>query len=212
MANFDYILFDLDGTILNTNKVIFSSYKYTLMKHLGLEVSDDELIPYFGEQLLTTLKRFSEEHAESMIETYISHNHTIHDELTTPFKGMDLALPYLKSKGRTLALVTSKRREMAIRGLELFDLAKHFTVIIGAEDTKAHKPDPEPILKALELLGAPKDRTIMIGDTPFDIQSAKAAGVASCAVEWSMMAREVLESHKPDYIIDSMEELYGIIG
>lgn len=110
-----------------------------------------------------------------------------------------------------MGIVTSKRRELAIRGLRLFDLEKYFKVIVALEDTEKHKPNPEPILKALELLNANKEETLMVGDSPYDILCASNAGVKSVAVKWTILPFNLLEEAKPDYVINDMLEILKII-
>ena len=200
-------LFDLDGTLLNTNNLILASFKHTLKKDLGIDVTDGELTPYFGEPLMTTLERFDRSLAPKMITTYRNFNHIYHDELTTIFPGVHETLVELKENNFRLGIVTSKIRSVAIRGLELFDIYQYFDCVVAAEDTKEHKPHPQPILKALDLLGVEAvQTTIMVGDSPFDILSARAAGIVPVGVNWSVRLDELKEL-KPYLIIGEMGEL-----
>ena len=208
---YKYILFDLDGTLLNTNKLIIESFQYTLKKHLDLDLSDSEILKFFGEPLIITLKRFSEEKAEEMFKTYIEYNERVHDDRVEVYGDVDKVLNEVSKMGCRTTVVTSKRKVLAKRGLELFDLLKYFDDVVAYEDTSKHKPDPEPILEALVRLGAHKEETLMVGDSEFDIKSAYNAGVDSVLVSWSEAANYQDESVKADYVIKDISELIHII-
>ena len=208
---YKYVLFDLDGTLLNTNKLIIESFKYTLKEHMNIDLEDSEILKYFGEPLMITLKRFSEEKSEEMFNTYIKYNESIHDERVEVFGDVDKVLEEVSKLSCKAAVVTSKRKVLAKRGLELFDLLKYFEDVVAYEDTNKHKPDPEPILEALTRLGAEKGETLMIGDSEFDIKCAYNAGVDSVFVSWSEAAGHQDFSIQPDYVIKDISELIYIL-
>lgn len=205
------ILFDLDGTLLNTNKLIIESFKYTLKKHLDINIDDSDILKYFGEPLMVTLERFSKEKAKEMFSTYIAYNESIHDDMVEVFGDVESLLKEILKMGCKTAVVTSKRKALAERGLRLFDLLKYFDDVIALEDTEKHKPDPEPILEALSRLNAHKDEALMVGDSEFDIKCAKNAGVDSVFVSWSQACDYQDKSIKPDYIIKDLSEIIYII-
>jgi len=208
---YNCLLFDLDGTILNSNKLIIESFKYTLKKHLNMDVGDSEIVKYFGEPLMNTLERFSKKDAKDMFDTYIKYNESIHDDMIEVFGGIDTLLRELKEIGCKTAVVTSKRKVLAKRGLELFDLLKYFDDVVALEDTEKHKPEPEPILEALRRLNCEKHEALMIGDSEFDIKCAYNAGVDSAFVSWSQAIDYEDISIKPDYIIKDISEILNII-
>lgn len=205
------VLFDLDGTIIDTNQLIIKSFVYTVEKHLGYKIGAEEVIPYFGEPLPLTLQRFSKDKWEIMLKTYRDYNEKYHDRYTKIREDVKEVLARLKEEGIKTAVVTSKRRELAKRGLKLFELDKYFDVLVGLEDTEKHKPEPDPVLKALELLKSPREEALMVGDSPYDILSARSAGVRSVAVKWSVLPFELLKKEKPDYFIEDMWQLLKII-
>jgi len=208
---YKYVLFDLDGTLIDTNSLIIDSFKYTYKTHLGIDVPEEEILKYFGEPLIVTLRRYSEEQADAMYQTYITYNEAKHDSsvsLCGDIKGM---LEQLKNLGCTLAVVTSKRGKVAMQGLELFDIKKYFDVIVTLEDTELHKPHPAPVLKALELLNAKPEETIMVGDSIFDIQCAHGAGVKAVLVKWSAANGHQGETDAADYVINETCELTELI-
>lgn len=211
---FKYILFDLDGTLVDTNDLILKSFKHTYKEHLRRDVPEEEILEHFGEPLIITLERYSKENAKAMFKTYIEFNEVIHDEYIKSFPGTKECLMQLKALGCKLSIVTSKRKALAIRGLEIFDLLQYFDEIVALEDTTIHKPNPEPVLKALEKLNCmdKKQEALMIGDSKFDIISAERAGVKSVLVNWSLAteAQNTVEM-KPDYIIEDLGKLIQIV-
>jgi pyrophosphatase PpaX len=208
---YKYVLFDLDGTLIDTNRLIIDSFQYTYKKSLGLEVSEQEILKYFGEPLLVTLKRYSEEKADELFKTYIDYNETRHNDTVTIFEGVQELLEELKKQGYTLALVTSKRRKVAQMGLDLFDISKHFDVFVALEDTELHKPNPAPAIKALELLNANPQDAIMVGDSVFDIHCAHGTGVKAVLVKWSAAQGFQGDVASADYVVHDTEELLKVI-
>ena len=206
---YKYILFDLDGTLIDTNQLIIDSFKHTYKTHLNKDIEEKEILQYFGEPLITTLRRYSPENAEELYETYINYNETVHDNSVSLCCNIKECLAQLKEMGCVLAVVTSKRSKMAYRGLELFDIAKYFSAVVSVDDTEEHKPHPAPVLKALEKLGATPEEAIMVGDSIFDIQCAHNAGVEAVQVTWGA-ALEHLEQETPDYLVDNALEIVDI--
>jgi len=205
------IFFDLDGTVIDTNDLILTSFKYVFKKHLKLEVEDSEIIQYFGEPLSYTLSKYSKDKVDFLIEKYVEYSLSIHDEYTKKFHGVEEGLKKLKAKGFKLAVVTSKRRNTALRGLRLFDLEKYFDVIVTPEDTENHKPHGEPVLKACEVLNLLPKQVLMVGDSHNDILCGKNAGSKTCLVKYTRLQLENLMIHNPDYLIDSIEEIENLL-
>ncbi|HYF83292.1 MAG TPA: pyrophosphatase PpaX [Clostridia bacterium] len=208
---YKYVLFDLDGTLINTNRLIIDSFKYTYKTCLGLDVSEQDILKYFGEPLIVTLKRYSEEKGDEMYQTYIDYNESRHDDTVTIFEGVQELLKELSKQGFTLALVTSKRRKAALMGLDLFDIKKYFDAFIALEDTELHKPNPAPVIKALELLNAHPSDAIMVGDSVFDIHCAHGAGVKAVLVKWSVAQGFQGDDASADYVAHDTEELLRVI-
>ena len=208
---YKYVLFDLDGTLINTNKIIIDSFKYTLKNHLDIDIEDREIFKYFGEPLLTTLERFSKEKAVDMFDTYIQYNESIHDKNIEAFENVDSVLKYLTDLGCIMCIVTSKRKILAKRGLKLLDLLKYFDKVIACEDTIKHKPEPDPIFKALSELNAKPELSLMVGDSEYDIKCAKNAGVKSVFVGWSEAAIHQNQDIEADYVISDIIQLIDIV-
>ncbi|MHB9144961.1 MAG: pyrophosphatase PpaX [Symbiobacteriia bacterium] len=201
------LLLDLDGTVLDTNGLIVASFQHTLDELLGIRVTAEELYPFFGEPLQDTMARFSLARAEEMVAHYRAYNIANHDRLARTFPGLGDALTALHGAGLRLAIVTSKYEATARRGLDLFGLTPLFEVLVGLDATTRHKPNPEPALKALEMLDLAPAETVMIGDTILDIGCGRGAGTLTAAVGWSVFPRDSLLAAKPDYWLDQPMDL-----
>jgi pyrophosphatase PpaX len=205
------ILFDLDGTLIDTNNLIIQSFKHTYKKHLNIDVPESEIVMYFGEPLIDTLARYDKENAHILIQTYRAYNEGIHDELTLEIKGVKETLSELRALGVKVAIVTSKRRALAERGLKLFNLQEFMEIIITPEDTAKHKPDAEPVLKACQLLGIKPEEALMVGDSHFDILCGKNAGAKTCLVNYTILPIENIMKHCPDYSVDEIKDVLEIV-
>jgi pyrophosphatase PpaX len=205
------VLFDLDGTLIDTNDLIIQSFKHTYRKHLNIDVPDSEIVMHFGEPLLATLARYDEANADILIQTYRAHNEADHDELTKEILGVKETLRELKTLGIKIGVVTSKRRELAIRGLELFNLHELMEVIITPEDTVKHKPEAEPVLKACELLKILPKEALMVGDSHYDILCGKNAGSKSCLVKYTALPVDKIMKHNPEYAVEEIKDILKIV-
>jgi pyrophosphatase PpaX len=146
---------------------------------------------------------------DELVNVYRAHNEPLHDELVC-CAGMDDVLVRLKAEGRRLGIVTAKRRQTVELAFARIPIAHLFETVVGGDETARHKPDPEPLLLALDRLGARAAEAAYVGDAPFDIKAAKAAGLFAVAVTWGgIHARERLEAEEPDALVDTPEELLG---
>ncbi|WP_053955806.1 pyrophosphatase PpaX [Inediibacterium massiliense] len=205
------ILFDLDGTLLDTNELIIQSFQYTYKTHLKKDVPKEEIIKSFGEILKVTLDREFKDLSDVALKTYRDFQFSRFDDYITMHQGVKEGLKRLYDDGYHLGVVTSRLNESAKRGLDLFHLTDYFDVIIGADDTTIHKPDPTPALLALEKIGGQVEESMIVGDSPYDILCGKNAGMISVAVGWSALPRDMYMKHDPDHVVESMEELIDII-
>lgn len=205
------VLFDLDGTVANTNELIYESFRRLFYDKMKLEVEDAEIYGLFGEPLENSLLKYTED-TRDLVSYFRSFNESNHDEMIRPFEGVEEALKMLKDLGLKLGIVTSKREGMARRSLEVLGLTEYFDVIITPESTTLHKPQPEPLYKACELLGGidPKN-TLMVGDSSYDILCGNRAGATSVAVSYTLIQPETIKEADPHYTVDDLRELVGII-
>ena len=205
------ILFDLDGTLLDTNELIIQSFQHTYQRHLSKQVDREEIIKSFGEILKVTLDREFGEASGEAIETYRNFQVGNFEKFIAIHSGVKEGVKELHRKGYKLGVVTSRLNDSAIRGLEYFGLMDYFDSIIGADDTDLHKPDPTPAFMALEELGGKPEETLFVGDSPFDILCGKNAGIASVVVGWSALPMDMLLKYEPSYVVNSMEELMALV-
>jgi pyrophosphatase PpaX len=208
---FRAVLFDLDGTLLDTNQLIISSYKHTIKKHLNRDLEDKEIVRYFGEPLRLTLERYDKEKVEEMYETYVKYNEEKHDSMIKLMDNAKETLEELKNRGIKIGVVTSKRKHMAERGLKYFNLLELMDVIIAMEDTSEHKPNPEPLLEACRRLDISPSEALYVGDSHYDIQCGKNAGSKTCLVKYTVLDLNEVLSYKPDFVIDGLRQLLEII-
>lgn len=205
------ILFDLDGTLLDTNELIIQSFQHTYKMHLNKQVDKEDIIKNFGEILKITLDREFGEDSEKAIKTYRNFQTGNFEKLITIQKGVREGIIELDRQGYKLGIVTSRLNDSAIKGLKHFGLMDYFESIIGADDTDQHKPDPTPALMALKELEGKPEETILVGDSPFDILCGKNAGITSVAVGWSALPMDRILNYEPDYVVESMEELMRLV-
>ena len=179
------VLFDFDGTLVNTNDVIIASWQHTYKHYRGREESIEKITACFGEPLLITMAReFPEVAPEDSAEVYRQFQQQNAHLLVKIFPGIVDLLKALKEAGYRMGIVTSRTRESALRYMDMFGITEYFEAMVTCDDTTVHKPNPEPILLGLEKMGITKDEAIMIGDSPFDIKCANNAGVKSVMVDW----------------------------
>ncbi len=207
--SFTTFLFDLDGTLIDSIELILSSYRHTLSVHRGSAPSDDVWLAGLGTPLWVQFKEFTDDPDEidAMVATYREHNLQHHDAMVREYPGVRTAVLALQKRGVRLGIVTSKKREGALRGLDRCGFGGAFQVLVCADDVERHKPDPEPVLQALKLLDAQSHEAVFVGDSPHDLRAGRAAGVATAAVLWGPFPRSTLESHEPDYWISEPWEI-----
>jgi pyrophosphatase PpaX len=209
---FPVVLFDLDGTVIDSGAIILASMRHAAKEVLGIEPPDEELLAAVGGPgLEAQMHALSPDVVDELVTVYRAHNEPLHDELVC-CAGMDDVLVRLKDEGRRLGLVTAKRRKTVELAFATLPLAHLFETVVGGDETERHKPHPAPLLLALERLGARPEESAYVGDAPFDVQAAKAAGLFSVAVTWGgIHTRERLEAEQPDVLIDRAEELLALL-
>lgn len=210
--NIDTLLFDLDGTLINTNELIIASFLQTLEHYRPGEYTREKVIEFIGPPLVDSFKTVDPELVDEMIVHYRTFNHAKHDELVTEYEGVFETIEQLHKKGYKLAIVTTKIRKTALMGLALTGLDQFFDVVIGLDDVEKAKPDPEPLEKALKQLGSSKESAMMIGDSHFDILAGKNLGIPTAIVGWSIKGPEKVRSFEADYILENMRDLLTIVG
>jgi pyrophosphatase PpaX len=204
------ILFDLDGTLIDTNELIIASFDHTF-KHYNLPYTREEIIGFNGPPLRDTFHQIDPGHAEKMIATYREHNLKHHDSYVIPFPHVAEVLEQLEGGGIQLGIVTTKMRKSVEMGLAVTGIARYFETVVTYDDVEHAKPHPEPVVRAMEALGADAASTIMVGDNYHDIESGKNAGVQTAGVAWAHKGSEFLRQYKPTYMLEDMRDLLQIV-
>ncbi|ALC82427.1 MULTISPECIES: pyrophosphatase PpaX [Bacillus] len=206
------ILFDLDGTLINTNELIIASFLHTLEHYFPGKYKREQVLPFIGPSLHTTFTGLKPGHEEDMIKMYREFNHKMHDELVTEYETVYETLEQLKQSGFKLGIVTTKLKNTVTMGLKVTGLERFFEAIVTLDDVENEKPHPEPVLKALKQLNSKPGEAIMVGDNYHDIESGKSAGTKTAGVAWSIKGKDYLAKYKPDYMLDKMSDLIAIAG
>ncbi len=208
------MLFDLDGTLIDSVRLILDSYHYTLAAH-GLPArTDDEWLRGVGTPLRAQFAEWKDdpERLEALIATYREYNLANHDRMVTIYPGVLEAVREVKVRGASTGLVTSKNQQSALRGLHLVGLREMIDVMVCADDVENPKPHPEPVERAVRLLGADPATTVYIGDSIHDMRSGRAAGVRTAAVLWGPFGRTHLEHAEPDFWLERPDDMVGLLG
>jgi pyrophosphatase PpaX len=205
------VLFDLDGTLIDTNELIISSFLHTLEHYYPNQYKREDVLPFLGPTLKETFESMENANVDEMIKTYRKYNITHHDSFVTEFPTVIETVKTLKEKGYKVGIVTTKISDVVMKGLKLTKLDSYFDVIVALDHVEKPKPDPEPIFKALEQLHSKPEETIMVGDNHHDILAGKNAGTTTAGVAWSIKGREHLEQYKPDYILEEMADLLKVL-
>ncbi len=213
VAAFTAILFDLDGTILDTNELIIRSFMHALRGIVPPGFGREQIIPAMGQPLAVQMRLFSgRDDVSDLIRVYREYNLTHHDEMVELFPGVAETVASLKAGGVRLGVVTTKMRETTERALNMFGLLGQMDVIVTIDDVTHPKPHPEPVRKAMEALGADPARTLMVGDSPVDMESALRAGAVPVGVAWSLKGEKVLREAGAVHMLHRMEDLLALCG
>ncbi len=204
------ILFDIDGTLLDTFDFIYGAFEYTFRVHGIASLSRDEISHLMGGPLTEVYTAMAPGHdAAALAETHrVFQENNV--QLAKLFPDTIKVLDALKMQGLKLAAVTTRSVRTSVLSLEQNGIADYFDIVISAEDVARHKPDPEPIVKALHVLKIKPTDAIMVGDTTADIMAGKNAGTKTVAALYGF-GGERLRELKPDYLIAELKELLTIV-
>jgi pyrophosphatase PpaX len=210
---FPVVLFDLDGTLIDSGPMIVASMKYATRSVLGRDMPEEVLTAAVGGPgLAAQMHALAPDRVDDLVAAYHEHNEPLHAGLKA-FREVVDVLPRLRDEGRRLGIVTAKRRvtvQLAFDRLPRLEDA--FDVVITSDDTERHKPSPDPILAAIDRLGASPADSAYVGDSPYDIRAARAAGAYAVAVAWGgIHADDVLLREEPDAFVRNAEELLGVL-
>ncbi len=206
----EVVLFDLDGTLIDTIELILSSMRHATAEVLGQALPDDVLLHNVGVPLRVQMGEFAPGREEELLCIYRAHNAIVHDQLVCEYPGTEAALRDIIAQGYRLGVVTSKSVPVAQRGLDRFGLGELFETLVGYEDTDIHKPEPAPLLLAAERMGVSIDRCCYVGDSPHDMNAGRAAGAVTVGALWGPFRERVAETG-PDFMIEHLGELAQVL-
>jgi pyrophosphatase PpaX len=210
MPRFGTVLFDLDGTVVDTVALIRESHRHAVTTVLGHDLPDEELLANVGRPLAEQMQAFDPGRAQELLEAQRAWNHAHTADLIRPYPGMDAMLGRLAAAGCRIGIVTSKARPTVQLAFDaLPEVARHVEALVAVEDTPGHKPAPDPVLAGLALLGSAPDDACYVGDAPFDIAAGRDAGVVAIGVTWGFFPRGALEG--ADLIVDDVPALEAFL-
>jgi len=216
LSHIKAVLWDFDGTLLDSNDVIAESWRHTVMSFVGRDVSDEELRQTFGEMLIDSMRWLVPEvDPVEAVDFYREYQRGIFLDRIRLFDGTEEVLRVLNKAGYKNAIVTSRLERSTFRALEKFGLTDFFDAILTASDTDKFKPDPTPIYMILDMIGCKPEESIFIGDTSNDIEAGKNAGIFTVLVGWSdalPVGKIRDEAPVPDVVIEKLTDIPVLLG
>lgn len=205
------VIFDLDGTLANSEELIINSFQHIYRTFKGHEVSKNHIKKTFGEILEKVIRTEFDEDYQVVVNAYREFHYKHFERYMKLYDGAKDIIEELYMNNYTLGIVTSRLGNTAMKILDMYDITQYFTSIITADMCVNHKPHPGPLLKCLDEIGGEKSETIFIGDTVYDLECAKNAGIRSVLVSWSELDTDLLTA-KPDFIINQYSDINDIIS
>ncbi|TAK62140.1 MAG: HAD family hydrolase [Bacteroidetes bacterium] len=207
MKRFSCVIFDLDGTLTQTNELIFASFNHVTKKYLGKEYTPDEITAMFGPpEEIALLRLVGQEYLDAAIEDFFQFYFLNHPRLASAHPGVHEILDYLKQQGTLLAVFTGKGKRSTIITLDALGIAHYFDLLVTGSDVINHKPSSEGIQKALAAFNIPASEALMVGDAVNDVKAARDAGVAMAAVLWDSYGKDAVMKMDVDYMFHSVKE------
>lgn len=208
---YKHLVFDIDGTLLDTERALFLALQKTVLEVQGVHRTYDEMSFFFGLPGVVTLTRLGFEDPEAGVQQWVSNISLFHKEMGL-YDGVREVMDRLRAEGMSMGVVTSKLRNELDVDFKAFDLFRYFDHIVCASDTKKHKPHPEPLQKYLEVSGAAAQDTVYIGDTRYDMECAFGAGVSFALASWGATAMPDEIRQKATVILQTPQEFLRLAG
>lgn len=209
---FQAVVFDLDGTLVDSVELITVSFQHAIREVLGREASREEAVQHVGTPLKEQMLRISPAHADELVAVYREFNHREHDRMLKLYDGILDLLDDLSRAGCRLGLVTSKSRPTTQMAFDLTGIEPYFDATVCCDEAPGNKPSADPILFCLDRLGVAAADAAYVGDSPSDIQAAHAASVTAIAVTWGVFDAAALTAEKPEILVHTMSQLAGVLG
>lgn len=204
------LLFDFDGTLLDTNELIVQTFLSVLGEHFPGQYGREDVLHFIGPSLEQTFTKIAPGRVDELSDQYRRLNRTLHDELVSEYDGVTETLRTLKSRGLKMAIVSTKREETILHGLQLMGAHDIFDALVALDHVQNPKPHPEPLELALRLLDADQEGALMIGDNSHDIEGGKNAGVRTAGVAWAAKGEAFLAAYEPDFMLNHISDLLDL--
>lgn len=209
--NYKAILFDLDGTLLDSVQMIVDVMSEAL-KSMGIDVDDVALRHAIGLPLTVQARHFAHGREQEFSNTYRDIYIRELSKEAQLFPGSIEMLSTLRSQGYLTGVVTSKTARGAARAIETTGIASMFDCVITADDVTHYKPAPEPLIKAMDKLGVTAEESLYVGDSAFDVDMARSAGARVVAISWGARTHEELELIGPDTVVDNWTQFLAMLN
>ena len=210
MKEFEVLLTDIVGTIINTRDYIFFAFQYAIERYSGAKIDWEQFIPFFGKPARDILRQFTGLSDVESVYGYVNEFQAENTHLISPFPGSAETLEQLRAKGVKIAGITSRtfNTRLVLDSAGIYHL---FDVVITGDDVKNYKPHPEGLYKALNHLSITSARAIMMGDAMDDILAGKNAGIKTIGVTYGALGEKIRE-HNPDFVINDITEALAIVA
>lgn len=205
------VLFDFDGTLADTNKLIINSFRHVYSVFCMDECNEDYIVSTFGEPLLTTLMRdFGNHNIEDVLAHYRDYQITRFNDEVFLYDTVYETLEYLKCNDIKMGIVTSRMKNSTLDALKNFNIDRFFDVVITADDTREHKPSKVPLMMALKALGKEPAETLYVGDSKFDMECAINAEATPVLAGWQLNSKQLAEEYNIKHVLEQMWDLTKI--
>jgi pyrophosphatase PpaX len=208
------VLFDLDGTLIDSIELILNSARHAFRDRTGHRPDDAEWTSLIGMPLEASFRRYATDDGDiaALLARYREYQMEHHDRLVRCYDEVVETVDFIRAAGHPVAIVTSKTTTMTKRGLDVSGLARHFDTIIGCDVCDRHKPDPQPVQIALERLGYSPGEAVFVGDSVYDMLAGNAAGVTTIAALWGPFTREDLAASEPRHYLRQIRDLPRLLA
>ncbi|MDW7660621.1 MAG: HAD-IA family hydrolase [Bacillota bacterium] len=206
------IIFDFDGTIINTNELIEEGLNHFSFMHRGYRFTKEEILELTGKPLETQMAAVDKQLSKLLVEQFKVWYSNYHNQKTSAFPGMIELLRFLRGLNLNLAIVTNNSRASLEMGLKHLGIEDLFHMTLSRDEVSATKPEPDGLIEVLNKFEVHPHEAIFIGDTDNDILAAKAAGVKSAMVAWTILDEESIKRLNPDHILNDPPHLLEMLN
>jgi HAD superfamily hydrolase (TIGR01509 family) len=210
MKHISCIIFDLDGTLTQTNELIFATFNHVTEKYIGKTYKPDEITKMFGPPEEIAIERLiGKERIDEAMYDFYSFYEKHHPRMANAYDGIRETLEYLKSKQLRLAIFTGKGKRSTLISLDILGIKNYFDTVITGSDVENHKPSAEGITKVMKEFGVAPHQVLMVGDAVADVKAAHEAGVKIAAVLWDSYGKDKVMQLEVDYTFHNVPEFFG---